>query len=394
MAWLGTWANRRKITIHNTNVDDNVTHYPLPVFLGTSVGIDTDDVSDIFDEVGANSKKIAFTKDDGITELYAEIDDWDDSGETAVLWVSKSDWTIDSTSDTEIYIYYDNTEADNTTYVNTTDSTAAISVWDDNYIGVWHLGLLGSDGTPGEFKDSSGTGNHGTGAGFPTQIDGKIGKAQDFNGSDEEVNIDAVADDIDVTEGTISVWMKMDTSVLTDAEPHGIVDVGWETGVGNFIGLRKTSSDDVVFRYREDNTNADATVTDISGYDEWKNVVGVWKTNNDSLIYVDGALFPSSSSRGADIAVTLDQARIGNEAQGTTKDKWFLGIIDEVRISDIARGADWLKVDYYSQDDNIVSWSAAEHRGWVGGDVNTITNANVGKVNSVSKVDIAKINTV
>jgi hypothetical protein len=392
MAWLGTWANRRKITIHNTNVDDNVTHYPLPVFLGTSVGIGADDVSDIFDEVGANSKKIAFTKDDGITELYAEIDYWDDSSEIAVFWVSKSDWTIDSTSDTEIYIYYDNTEADNTTYVNTTDSTAAISVWDDNYIGVWHLGLLGSDGTPGEFKDSSGTGNHGTGSGFPTQIDGKIGKAQDFDGSSDELDLGNATQgsSLDLTERlTLSAWIRSDKSGAS-ANQDIIGRDGIDKRQYNMHITGEVTDVGVLKAYLAGDTAVGTTDLN-SGGTTWYYAAITWDkdvASGEFKVYVN-ATEENSGTRSTALPSYAQENEIGHR----TGKNWNGGI-DEARISDIDRGVDWLKVDYYSQDDNILTWSAAEHRGWVGGDVNTITNANVGKVNSVSKVDIAKINTV
>jgi hypothetical protein len=45
MAWLGTWAHRRKITISTTNIDADLTQFPLLVKLGTSVGTGTDAVS-------------------------------------------------------------------------------------------------------------------------------------------------------------------------------------------------------------------------------------------------------------------------------------------------------------------------------------------------------------
>ena len=49
MAWLGNWKFRRKVTVSNTNIDSNLTHFPLLLTLGTSVGTGNTDVSSIFD---------------------------------------------------------------------------------------------------------------------------------------------------------------------------------------------------------------------------------------------------------------------------------------------------------------------------------------------------------
>src|SRR6056297_2541451 len=117
MSWLSGWAKRRKITIDNTNIDSDLDHFPVPVPLGTSVGQSDQDVSDIFDELGSESLKIAVTKSDGETEIYAEVEQWDATNEKALLWVSKSDLTLTAASVTELYIYYDSSQSDNTDYI-------------------------------------------------------------------------------------------------------------------------------------------------------------------------------------------------------------------------------------------------------------------------------------
>ncbi len=115
MAWLGTWAYRRELTIDSSVVDATLSQFPVPLLLNSTSGIGDDDVTSIFDEVGSESQKIAVTDDSGDTELYVEVEKWDDSGEEAVLHISRSGWEIASGSDTTIYIYYDNTQSDNTT---------------------------------------------------------------------------------------------------------------------------------------------------------------------------------------------------------------------------------------------------------------------------------------
>ncbi len=124
MDWLSGYDKRIKLTIDHTYVDSGLTHFPVLVSLSTGHGI--------FSELGsdANRFKIAFTKADGTTELYADIENFDYSNKKATYHVSKSDWTISSTVDTEFYLYYDNSHADNTTYISDSGGTAAQSVWD------------------------------------------------------------------------------------------------------------------------------------------------------------------------------------------------------------------------------------------------------------------------
>ena len=130
--WLTGWAKRIKSTIDSTDIDSDLTHFPVLVHLSSSAGYNNVDVTAIFSELGSNSKKIAVTKDDGTTQMYVEVEEWNYTGtpstSEAWLWVSKSDWTISSTANTDFYIYYDNNKADNTTYVGDPNSTPAENV--------------------------------------------------------------------------------------------------------------------------------------------------------------------------------------------------------------------------------------------------------------------------
>jgi len=363
-AWLGTWAKRRKITIKETNVDSDLTHYPIPVLLGTSVGIDTDDVSDIFDEVGANSLKIAFTKSDGITELYAEIEQWDDTSESGVVWVSKSDWTIASGTDTEIYIYFDGTQADNTTYVNTTASGAALNVWNTNYLGVWHLNEDAAAGQSSSTHYDS-TGTYDGSQNGNARSTGKIAGGQEFDGDNDYVDIPA--DDTGFLGAlTVSVWANIDD----DDGAH-------------FAGKHLTSgARDNPFDFRINSLGVMTLVrADGGGFRIFEGptvTTGAWKhysyTVTSALIqtlptfYIDGVPTAGilAAGAGAGAATGTDtNIRIGERIDGGAI---MDGTMDEVRISDTTRPAAWVKADYYSGDDNILTWSAAENikDGWLG----------------------------
>jgi PHD/YefM family antitoxin component YafN of YafNO toxin-antitoxin module len=210
--WLGTWSKRKKIEIDNTNIDSDLSHFPISIFLGSSSGINGEDTTEVFDQVGSDWQKIAITNNTGDSEIYVEKELWDDVNEKAVLWASASGLTLTSGSKTELYLYYDSSQSNNTSYV--ADVGSRNEVWDSDYNMVLHLRESG-DGTADEFVDSTSNNNHGQGGGgnssyTPTQIDGKIGKSQDFDGSNDYIKIpnDTSLNPDDIT---ISFWINPDS---------------------------------------------------------------------------------------------------------------------------------------------------------------------------------------
>ena len=132
MAWLAGWAKRVKITIDNTDIDAALANFPVLLYISAVSGRDPDDVTFIFDEVGANYLKIAVTEDDGTTECYVEVEKWDNGNEKAWLWTKVP--AIASGADTDIYLYFDNAHADNAAHVGVTNSVVAENVWDANFL--------------------------------------------------------------------------------------------------------------------------------------------------------------------------------------------------------------------------------------------------------------------
>jgi len=119
-AWLTGWDQRIKFTIDETKIDTaDLTWFPITVFLTGAQG------EEVFAEFDADADylKVAFTKADGITELYAEKELFDDSGSLGIYHVSRDGWVIAHDADTDFYMYYDNNHADNTTYIGTINTT-------------------------------------------------------------------------------------------------------------------------------------------------------------------------------------------------------------------------------------------------------------------------------
>ena len=151
------WANRIKLTLDYTKLG-NHTDFPALVYLAAdSNGGDT---SYIFDVLGANRKKIAITTSDENTQCYVEIVKWDNVNRQA--WLNVKVPATSETTDTILWLYFDPAQPDNTTYVGDVGSVPGRSVWDANFVGVWHL-IEQGNGTTNEFKDSTVGAHHGKG---------------------------------------------------------------------------------------------------------------------------------------------------------------------------------------------------------------------------------------
>jgi len=220
---LAGWQHYIDLTVPAAKVTDDLAHFPVCIQIRDGAGINSADLTPIFDEVGANYKKIAVTAEDGVTQLYCEVVSWSSGDEYAELWVSKSGWTLNGGVENKVRIYFDNDHADNDSYVGLTGSTPAENVWDSNFKLVCHMN---DNPDTSHIKDSTSNDNDGTkkGVNEPIETDGQIGKAQDFAGAgtDEYISV-ADAESIRFDGAfTISLWWKRTVNQNTNILFHKV----------------------------------------------------------------------------------------------------------------------------------------------------------------------------
>ena len=317
MAWLSGYTTRRKITIDNTKIDATLTDFPVLVSL-TDANFD-------FAKANSDGFDLRFTSADGETLLKYEREIHDSVNEVATYWVKVP--SVASDADTEIYVYYRTTD--------TADGADPENVWDSNHKAVLHL----KDNTTSAVLDSTSNNNDGTkkGANEPIEATGKIYKGQDFDGSDDYIYLTNCQN---ATEGTFEGWIKYDTLATYSRlmmDVSGYFTLGTGDTYNNRMRFAIYDSADVTVEALDDNT-FDTGV--------WIYVVGIYKGGEKVKLYVDGALVKESTSNAAagGIKNVSEEIRIGRAADVTYLD----GLIDEVRVSNVARSAAWIKASYHA----------------------------------------------
>lgn len=342
MGWLSGWAKRRPITVDNTNIDADLTHFPLPVFLGTSVGQNGDDVSSIFDELGSSYLKLAVTDDDGTTQLYVEVEKWDATSEEAVLWVSSSGLTITASSAKTLYIYYDSGNSDNTSYVG--DAGNRSEVWDSEHRFVYHL--AGSSA-----KDSTANGHDGSLGGSPTTgVDGKLGYCFSFDGNDDY--IDTLLGDTfsGNSKRRISFWYKATSGDW--AFGCRAPNFEWGNLDGTWQGYTGTA-------------NVDTGIDVNDGYWHFLEIV-LDQSSGTHALRIDGV---EEASGGTDLSDLGPDIYIACRNNSGSADSFITGSMDEIRYETSSRTAAWYKADYTAQIDNILTFDPEEFGGSISGTV-------------------------
>jgi len=224
---------------------------------------------------------------------------------------------------------------------------------DSHTVALWHLDETNGDLEGDDVFDETANNNdgelYGTAPG-PEPVESIFGKARDFNGTDDYV--DCGDDNIwDFGSGNyaIEAWVKRN-SFNTNDMIIGKDDDG--SGNRQFFMLIH-SDDDIRFSYTDTGDNqiyldSSSTITD----NEWHYLAG--QRNGDSFeIYIDGVLDNSGTTSGTHGTMdsTVTNLLIGKRHYSGYTDE-FDGIIDEVRISNVARSAEEISEAYRAGRDH------------------------------------------
>lgn len=223
------------------------------------------------------------------------------------------------------------------------------SVWDSDYVGVWHMGeqkLPLADST-GASRDITSADGSGIGYG----VAGIAGGAVDFGatGAGRCVNADDHANLDGFQKMTIEAWTYQ-TSRPTGSDKN--------TGI---LGKRDSASSQASY-YLYDNGDAQQTSFYVSSSGSSSQAAGnlvptalnVWnhqvhtfdgsQSANNAKGYLNGEYKSSGTANVSQIFAGSAELHIGSFQSGDTRN--FPGKIDEVRISKCVRSADWIKATH------------------------------------------------
>ena len=347
---------RKKVIIDHTKIDEDLIHFPLPIVLGTSTGINNQDTSDIFDVIGENYKKLAIYS--GTTQLYVEVEYWDHVNKKGLLWVSKEGWTISSTEPTELWIYFDEQAVDNDEYVGEPGSRT--EVWNSDFVAVYTMAQDPSGGA-GSIKDSTIRGNHGTPNGMIVDnlVDDHIGKSINFDGVSNYISLPDNSTLRITNNLAVIIWFEPGEDI-DGSKDIRLVDYGVGTGTSGNWGIFWIATDGGALRLPGTYGGNIKTVTNY-----WKNgdtyqAAFNYVDSNNGDNFVNGIKEVSASSGQMD-SIEGSSYNFVVGASANTSD-FFKGKISFIYIFDSINTnvSSWVKADYHAQTDNLLAFGETE----------------------------------
>jgi hypothetical protein len=328
-------------TASGANVAGNVYGFPLLVRLTAATFV--------FSQAQGNGSDLRFTKSDD-APLAFEIEQWDSANSSAAVWVRID--TVYGNSNSHYFTMRWGASTGSAQALAATPASNSAAVFDTvaGFQGVWHLAGAGNTTA----ADATVNRYHGTpfNAAAASGVAGAAGGARAFDGSSAYLEMAGTAGGKlnfrENGEHTVSAWVNADT--LNNLS-YAIVDKSY-LQYGLEIFARDNSWDFYQYNTAKywDGSRAPAATK------KWVYLTGVRSGSRQSLyvdgVYAAGIIDTTVSTAARDEGANVMIGRMANDAVP----KYFKGMIDEVRLSNVARSADWIKLCYMSQkaDANLV----------------------------------------
>ena len=362
--WNSSWDYRIKITLDNANRSENITDVPVMVALnGSRVN---------YNHILSFGQDIRFVDSDNSTVLSHETERWDTSA-TSTIWVKVPQ--IDSASSTDhIYMYYGNDSV--------ADAQSVAAVWSNSYRAVYHFAS-----TTGAYTDSVSAyaSNSSDGHTLTSRTTTLLGYAPTFGGTTATFITIPDSDTFNVATNTIEAFIRPSgsgTAGTTGAQSsiYPLVTKGYGEGdtaaqdIQFYLGIKTTGP--VLAADFEDSTlatnNAPVTGTttiSTAGSTNYyvSSIVRAGSGGGTHRLYINGGLEQSANLPSVQNGLTPNQSGTQKMAIGVaigttgTLNGAFNGMIDEVRLSDVARSADWLSLQNASLRDTLNTYGSAEN---------------------------------
>jgi hypothetical protein len=388
------WKYRKKLTIDSTKVNDDLRDFPISVTL-------TD--GNIVNKAQADGDDLVITATDGTSKLSHEIQEFNEDTGEVELYIKIPQ--LSQNTDTDIYLYYGNPTATN--QQNPTD------VWSNGYAGVWHMneesGTTVYDSTSNANHGTINTGSNltVTDESFTSSHDTAVNlaKRELQSGTETVTSSDGATTytkgtdyTMDYAEGQITV---LSTGAMADATSY-LIDYTYDNtgvvmgkdgplgdamefdGVDDYVEVPfdasfdfesnttpkftksinvKLAATSTIYNFIQQERSHlyyDGNLESRTGSTDlvygWTPTLGTWYTlsmnynesadDDNHKLFIDDSLV---SSR--EVSNLEDQTNINLWFGSNQGDIQFLdGLIDEVRISSVARSSEWISTEYANQN--------------------------------------------
>jgi hypothetical protein len=307
-----------------------------------------------FDQAAGSGSDCRFAKADG-TPLAFEIEQWDSAKGLASIWV-RVDTVLGMNGTQSFTMYWSNPRASPVIGGKTVFDTA------DGFLAAYHLS--------GNVNDATINGFNGKDNGTTPATDGVIAGGRSFNGSSQYIS---AGDLPDRQSGTISFWMRPKATINSSTSAtQGIWGKKSSDSLDFFLSIRGGGD----FWPRPGGTEGGCAGTIFSKLETpdtgyylssstasfqagiWCHVAWTWGAEGNR-IYINGKLENSDTNSlpvygdGAD-EIGRTCYDVSNIVNGGPL--YFNGTLDEFRMDNRSRGADWIKLCYINQlqDDKFV----------------------------------------
>jgi hypothetical protein len=315
------WLKRLLVTIDKNKVQENLTDFPVYVNLSNLPDA-------FFSSVQADGDDIRITSADGMSELPFELVSIDTAAKTGELHFKT---TLSSTTDTQFYIYYNNTIAPG---YSATSTYGRNNVWSNGFAAVYHLDQSPTAGAP-QYIDSTGST---TGTAVNMEVGdrqaGAVGQAQNIDGTNEYIT---TTFNSTLATSTWSLWMRANG---TQGAYDGLVFSrgGVTTGLGFNSG-----GTNLGYHWNDTVATYGWVGGPVAPLNDWF-MASLVVAGSQATVYAHASSGVTSGSNTTTHGNSLiNNLQFGQDSAGG---RLFNGLIDEIRIATLARTSGWLGTEY------------------------------------------------
>ncbi len=323
--------------------------------------------ADFWSNVASDGGDIRVTNSAGDTAYSYELENFDSTAETGILFFNSQG--LSTSSATTYRVYAGNSSA---SLPADSDTLGAENVWNDNFEAKYHMDDL---------IDSTSNGHDMTANGGVTVggASGNIGAATEFDGSDDYLIENNFSPLPHSSDDTVMFGGWVNTS--NNSQNQGIM--GWWTR--GYIAFFDNNSDgdyEVIAFFNNGSSDSDArTATGTFPDGNWHHIVAVRSGTGASNIeiYIDGSA-ASNNTRNDDSATNFPETfdfHLGDRANNS----WPLdGLLSGAFVmknppSDVSN---YITTEYNNQNDNATFWT---NNGWTAADqIGSVSEANASAV--------------